>query len=304
MEQGFEMDFFITYIRDERRMSPASVYNYKLDLNSFFTWIEKRLGEGFDVAEITEEHCSNYITYLSKSGKGETTLNRHMSALRKFFLYMKKKKRITSLPTAELENVKPPKRIPKPVPSDDIMKLIESAPTRVRVMLEIMWGAGLRRAELVSLRTASFDFTKKTVRALGKGNKERIVPINDFIIATVQMYLQTLPKGTTWLFPSDKVKGYHLSVRRVNELIDEACERAGVEKTTPHKFRASFATDLLEGGADIRIIQEMMGHANMSTTQLYLSATNVRAQKAYNQAHPRAKMVVEQALLEIATGME
>jgi integrase/recombinase XerC len=231
----------------------------------------------------------------------KTTIARKLSALRSFFYYLEKKGLITNNPTADVATPKQGTYIPTYLPVDDMFRLLEGPDkekplgSRDLAILEVLYSCGIRVAELVNLDLSSIDFEERLVKVIGKGNKERIVPIGRQAVRVVQTYLDEtfhLRKNHQKdhmepLFINSK--GGRLSTRSVRTIVKKYTSLCGLTTDiTPHSLRHTFATHLLDGGADLRSVQELLGHVSLSTTQKYTHVTLDKLMEVYDKAHPRA----------------
>jgi site-specific recombinase XerD len=214
-----------------------------------------------------------------------STRNRKLSALKTFFKYLARRGRVPFSPAADIEGAKQDKHLPKPINVEVLDQLFEAVNNlRDRTLLEILYGCGLRRMELVKIRISDIDFTQGFIRVLGKGGTERIVPIRG-IALQITKELAAKASGE-WLFEGGNG---HLSARQANDIIAKWRGVVGAKWITPHKFRHSFATHLLNNGMELKYVQELLGHANPATTQIYTKVDNRRVANDYEQFHPRAK---------------
>jgi integrase/recombinase XerD len=256
----------------------------------------ERRGKEAEVARPAE--LREFVLSLDRSGLQSRSLARHIVSLRQFFLHLQRERLVTSNPTEHLESPRTWKVLPKYLTVEEVEVLLEQpdgktpAGLRDRAMLEMLYGTGVRVSELVSLRVTDAHLQEGTVRAFGKGSRERIVPMGKQAIGAMESYLKDgrdkLLKGPApWLFVNQR--GRQLTRQGIWMLLARYGKLAGLRKAvTPHLLRHSFATHLLAGGADLRSLQMMLGHANISTTQIYTHVATTRLQEIYHQYHPRA----------------
>ncbi len=297
------IEMFSSYLRHERRASIHTQKNYLVDLTQFFRFLEGRfpgiMGDGkkviknVDVA-IVREYMGKMFGICKPS-----SMARKLATLRTFFQYCMRQGLITSNPAKEIATPKVPRRLPKFLTVDEMMALLESpSPAdavglRDRAMMEIMYSSGLRVSELVGLNFGDIDFEQRTVRVMGKGQKERIVPVGGKALQAAQSY------AANRRFPVSEEgehralflnrQGGRLTARSVERAIEKYIKKCGIQKNvTPHVFRHTFATHLLGAGADMRGIQELLGHASLSTTQKYTHVGIEGMMQVYDRAHPKA----------------
>lgn len=288
------------YLISEKMKSENTVKSYVSDLQNYVYYLSEKLNIT-DVANITTADIQKYLVYLKKLGYSPTSSSRALSAIKSFhkFLFMERRSKIN--PAINLSSPKLDKKLPAVLSVDEVLNLLNTlhADTpihqRNQAMIEVMYATGLRVSELVSLKLQDLHLTNKMISVKGKGNKERIVPINDYANKVLREYIiEARPK----LMKPSKDQGYvfinHLgdSISRQSffKIIKEQCQLAGITKDiSPHTLRHSFATHLLEAGTDLRLIQEMLGHEDISTTQIYTHLSNQKLKEIYKGAHPHGK---------------
>lgn len=277
-----ELILFKNYLEVERNLSHNTVNAYITDLKQFFSYTNKT-----SLKKITVEDIILFIVRLREQGCSTNSTNRKLSALKTFFKYMMKIGKVKSNPAELIESGKIEKRLPKPLTVSDIEKIINVTDNlRDKVMFEILYGTGIRREELVNIKVSDINFEQSIIRIFGKGGKERIVPIHKKALNMIKELIKE--QNSIWLFPSPR-KNNHLSVRQVNTIVEKWSIKAGIEKVTPHMFRHSFCSHLYENGAELKVIQDLAGHANPNTTQIYTKVSNQRNITEYLQYHPRAR---------------
>lgn len=301
---------FISYLKDQKGYSKHTIRNYLIDLEQFSEFLVKRKTpardngkydpnmEGIDALTIRE--------YLgSLFGRFErSTIARKLSALRSFFIFLEKKGIVKENPAGDVATPKLEKYIPVYLPVDEVFRLLErpdrKKPLGLRdlAILEVLYSCGIRVSELESLDISGIDFEQRLVRVTGKGNRERIVPIGRIALNAVKEYLEAtreLRKGDT-LESRDaplfiNFRGGRLSGRSIARIIKRYAAESGLNpEISPHSMRHTFATHLLDGGADLRSVQELLGHASLSTTQRYTHVSLDRLMEVYDKAHPRSGM--------------
>ena len=247
----------------------------------------------------------DYLHFIQKFNYKKTTIARKIASLRTFYKFLYREQKVDSNPAMSLTNPKRPKSLPKfltPVEVEQILnntKIETPAGYRNRTILELLWATGMRISELSGLNFGDLNLKQNEIRVLGKGSKERIVLVTDRAKNYLERYIETaralIPKGfSVGALNEDSPvfinnTGYRLQTRTVRNVINEVVEKINLPKhVTPHVFRHSFATKLLENGADLRIVQELLGHSSISNTQIYTHVSTERLKQTYNMAHPRA----------------
>ncbi len=292
-----ELDAFIEFMTTEKNSSPKTLENYTLALRLFREW----LGEKFSKwRNLTPDHFRAYLFQLQKDGLARSTIRLRFAAYRSFFKYLVHRRGYPKSPVAEVELPKADKALPVVLTLSQIEELLElpmkselqgQAPAWMRerdaAILELFYSTGLRLAELASLNVNDIDSVNESVRVIGKGSKERLVPIGSHAMKAMQKYRSIAEVHEGPLFVSKLRK--RLSNRSLNSVLKKYLAQSSIPfNVTPHKLRHSFATHLLDHGADLRSVQALLGHASLSTTQIYTHVTKERLREAYDSAHPRA----------------
>ncbi len=282
---------FIRYLEIEKNYSQHTVTNYKIDLEDFFRF----LGD-VELEKIDYLVLRKYLAALKEKRLGARSVARHLSALRTFFRFLTKDGYLKSNPILSLSSPKQEKHLPSFLTEEETGKLIESAfakddkdesGLRDRAILETFYSTGMRISELVGLNYEDLDFISGIVKVLGKGRKERVVPIGERAISAIRAYTEKKKKESDAVFLNKN--GRRISARGVRNIVGKYIRIAGIKQgVSAHTFRHSFATHLLNRGADLRSVQELLGHANLSTTQIYTHLTTDRLKSVYDKAHPRA----------------
>lgn len=300
------LDDFIKYLETERRYSPLTISNYRRDIEHFAEWCT---GHGecvmFDPARIRTEDVREWIIYRTdEENLKATSINRGISSLRTYFRYLRREGVVEHDIFRNISSLKTPKRLPVFVPEtrmSDLLALLDEESddgsfenVRNSLIVMMFYRCGLRLAELVGLNVDDFSSDMRMLKVRGKGDKERMIPVADAVRERVSGYLEIIhgqnicTNGEKSLFLT--CDGKRLSRRTVHEVVREALSKAGVQgKKSPHVLRHTFATHLLNAGADMRDIQELLGHASLQTTQIYTHNSIVRLQEVYAKAHPRQK---------------
>jgi len=287
------LDSFISYLSVERGLSNNTVASYAADLKGFFVFLSENGREN----EFTRDGIVDYLGRLKDSGYSTSSICRFISSVKRYSRYLVAEKIISEDPTETLRNPKQWDRLPKALNLEDIKKLIETesgSETFIRdsAMLELMYSSGLRVSEIISIRVNDLNFEAGFLKVMGKGSKERVVPMNRRAAEKIKRYMlsqrPSMLKGrqSPYLFLTNR--GLPMTRQRFWQALRKLGGLAGL-KITPHTIRHSFATHLLDGGADLRSVQKMLGHSDISTTQIYTKVSADRIRKAYLDHHPRAK---------------
>jgi tyrosine recombinase XerD len=290
------LDKFITQLKVEKNFSPHTLVAYKGDLKSFINFLKR---DGIDsLGKVDRLQVRRFLAHLAGKDFKKSTMARKLSSIRSFFKFLTEEKIITQNPTIYIPTPKRMKKIPSFLDLDEVRLLLELPDKetllglRDRAILEILYGSGLRVSELVNLNIDDVDLLGGMIKVKGKGSKERLVPIGEIGLASIQRYLKIrqLP-GKTYnrkpLFLN--FQGLRLSAQSINRLVHKYIKLASIKKgVSPHTLRHTFATHLLDAGCDLRAVQEMLGHASLSTTQIYTHVTTERLKRVYRKYHPRA----------------
>lgn len=289
---------FIEYLEYEKGLSANTMEAYQRDLLKFAQFLHKNLSKAHP-GEIEKHDIIAYLTWRLDSGAAYASVARSLSSIKAYFKFLLLEEYLPINVTSDLETPKIKRHLPEVLSVQEVDRLME-VPSKVRplgirdrAMLELMYGTGLRVSELIGLQIEDINTTAGFLRCLGKGRKERIIPVNQTSIEWVQRYLA---KARPFLVknPQERslfvnVRGSALSRQGFFKILSTHVEQAELNKdVTPHTLRHSFATHLLENGADLRAVQEMLGHADISTTQIYTHLTRSRLREVYRQCHPRA----------------
>lgn len=285
------IDKFIRYLEIERNYSAHTVLNYKLDLEDF-----REFSQGRELEKIDYLFLRQYLGLLKEKGLSTRTVGRKLSALRSFFKFLAREGYLKVNPILILSSPKLDKHLPSFMTEPETAKLIESAfakdenderGLRDRAMMEAFYSTGMRISELVGLNTEDIDFISGIIKVMGKGRKERIVPVGEAALSAIRKYLDRRKKKNQALFLNKN--GKRITARGVRGVVGKYIRLTGLKAgVSPHTFRHSFATHLLNRGADLRTVQELLGHANLSTTQIYTHLSTEKLKSVYNKAHPHA----------------
>ena len=284
---------FLQYLRTERNASEHTCRSYAFDLEQFGTFLGRARLEG-----VTPLDVRRFVAHLSTQQQSRRTIARRLSCLRSFFRYLCREGTLEHNPAEAVPTPRLDKRLPSFLDEGQITRLIETPPIkkwqglRDRAMLETLYSTGIRASELVGLNLEDVDEISGTAIVRGKGKKERLCPIGATALKAIRRYLAKRPSGKKLRVPYAlfvSQKGTRLTVRQVDPLIAVYVKAAGLPASiSPHSLRHSFATHLLDRGADLRSVQELLGHSSLSTTQIYTHITPQRLKKVYDKAHPRA----------------
>ena len=298
-------DFF-NYLSIEKGLASNTISAYRLDIEKFFHYLSTNQ---LSLEQVTPEQLSSYVAWLrgmenTEFKIGESSIARNIISIRSYFTYLAKEHKFNN-PSINFKPPKIGKRLPKALTIDQVMSMLNIAGTdlissRDKALVELLYATGARVSELINLNTldiSTFDSeagSTTTVKLKGKGGKERVVPIGSYAVAAVNDYLvrsrPTLLKVSTQKALFLNQRGGRLSRQSAWNLVANAAQRAGLsDQVTPHSMRHSFATHLLDGGADIRVVQELLGHSSVTTTQIYTLITIDHLRESYANAHPRSK---------------
>lgn len=294
------IESFQRYLRIERNASPLTLKSYSEDLESLQIYFREQVGTLPEPRDTHIGQLRGYVSYLHACGYARSTIARRLACLRTFFRYCSREGLCESNPAKALRTPRGGRKLPHFLTSDQISKLLETPPAntpqglRDRAMLETTYSAGLRVAELVGLNLSDWDRDAGVVRVRGKGRKERIAPVGSYATKALDRWLEVRrPDPTAPVQHHDAVFlnrfGRRLTTRSVGRMLEGHLQAAGLEsRTTPHTLRHSFATHLLDGGADLRSVQELLGHKSLTTTQIYTHVSTRRLRETYEKAHPHA----------------
>lgn len=282
------LDKFIFYLEIEKNYSPHTILNYRIDLVEFL-----KFSEPTPIKEIDYHMLRKYLAQLRSKQYRSRTLARKLSSMRSFFRFLHRENHIDDNPAVLLMSPKLEKTLPKFLTESEITRLIEapspktSAGRRDRAIMETLYSTGIRVSELVGLDIDNVDLIGNIAKVAGKGKKERLVPVGDKALDAIRDYIKRRKHQSRALFLNKN--GTRLSDRSVRTIINKHIKAISLaQNVSPHVLRHTFATHLLNRGADLRSVQELLGHVNLSTTQIYTHVTTDRLKEVYNKAHPRA----------------
>ena len=290
------LDAFIDNIWIERGLSQNTLDSYRSDLEQFCSWLEKN---NLSYIKTSKKEILSYLSFLFQKGLGSKTVARKLSSLKSFFRYLVFKSIIPNDPSSEIETPKLLKSIPKSISEKEVEALL-AAPDektdiglRDKTMIETLYSCGLRISELTNLELLNLNLRQGVIRVIGKGQKERLVPMGDQLIGLLELYISSSRKNllnkrhSDFLFLS--TRGQRMTRQSFWHRIKHYCLASGFEpdKISPHVLRHAFATHLLNNGADLRVVQLLLGHSDLNTTQIYTEVARQRLKRLHTEHHPR-----------------
>ena len=296
MSDDKAVDEFLSYLNLQKRFSPLTTKNYAVDLKQFFNFLNQEVYDS-RLTEISYQHVRSFIASLIDKKKSTVSVNRKISCLKSFFKYALKNNLISNNPMQKIQGPKTPKRLPVFIDENQIDKIFNQLifdsgfeGIRNKLLIDVLYQTGLRRAELINLKETDLDLISLQLKVLGKRNKERIIPFSIHLKRCIQEYLNAKQENNlinSFLFVN--LKNIQLSPQALTKIVSEILSEVTTnKKKSPHVLRHTFATHLLNRGADINAVKELLGHANLSATQIYTHNTIEKLKKSYNQAHPRS----------------
>ena len=291
------IEAFLDYLRLERNYSERTIVSYGTDLREFEEYLEETEAE-LDFAKVHADHVRNWISGLMDKGRTATSVNRKLSSLRSFYRFLLKKELVVVNPMLKIVGPKKEKPLPSFVREKDMDRLLDELSfgegfegCRDRVILEVFYATGVRLSELIGLNEADVDFSARLIKVTGKRNKQRLIPFGNELMEELLIYnkvrTETFPDGTEAFFVRKNgermypVQVYRLVKRNLSKVVT-------LKRRSPHVLRHTFATAMLNGNAELRAVQELLGHESLATTEIYTHATFEELKKVYEQAHPRA----------------
>lgn len=289
------IDEYVMFLTVEKGLSLTSIDAYKTDLRQYQTFIENM--NITDINRIDTDIVISFLKHLDDDGKSKKTLSRMQSTLKNFHQFLMNEREMTHNPTVKLTSIKQDKVIPEYLTVDEMNALLETPDTsdagkRDRLIMEVLYACGLRVSEIIDLKVDDLNLEMGFIKVTGKGSKERIVPVTNFVSRLISEYIQDIrlsflkETNTDLLLLTNRGKGF--TRQGLWKMIKKHALMSGINKTiTPHTFRHSFATHLIENGADLRAVQELLGHTDINTTQIYTQISNVKIREMYKTFHPR-----------------
>ncbi|WP_148867153.1 site-specific tyrosine recombinase XerD [Thermosediminibacter litoriperuensis] len=288
---------FLEFLSIEKGLARNTIESYKRDLKSYLFFLRSQ--NITDIKFTSKTTIISYLLLMQKSGKASSSISRACAAIKSFYHFLVRERYIKEDPTINLDTPKLEKKLPRVLTVEEVERLLEQPDTsdplgfRDKTMLELLYATGIRVSELISLTVDDVNLDMGFLRCLGKGSKERIVPIGSFAVNYLRRYINgtrdRILKGKSSNILFVNHMGEALTRQGFWKIIKKYARKAGINKEiTPHTLRHSFATHLIENGADLRAVQEMLGHADISTTQVYTHITRTRIKEVYDKTHPRA----------------
>ncbi len=310
---------FINFIKNEKRFSVNTVISYSNDLLQFITFIENKFSStqptnrlNINITNLNHTYIRAWIVHLMEEKLTARSINRKLSCLKTFFKFLLKREIITLNPMLKVTSPKIAKRLPVTVTETKMENLLENIDwgddfeaLRDKTIVDILYNTGLRRSELVNLKISQIDFSRNRIKVIGKGNKERIIPFGKKLAEMIQKFisceplalsneLQTIEETSDSKLKVQSSKLFDLTTQQMYNVVKKRLAMVTTqEKRSPHVLRHSFATHLSENGADLNAIKELLGHSNLSATQIYIHNSAEKLKKAYQQAHPKGELKVE-----------
>ncbi|MBP2642148.1 MAG: Tyrosine recombinase xerC [Firmicutes bacterium] len=288
---------FINYLAVERGLAQNTLESYGRDLRQFQTFLQS--GQLDFIKDSNRNTIINYLSNLQSKGRAVSTISRNLAAIKSFYQYLVRERYLEKDPAAHLESPKLEKKLPKILSITEVEELLKQPNTffpaglRDKAMLELLYATGIRVSELIALNISDVNLDMGYIKCFGKGSKERIVPLGSIAAKCVQEYIQRGRQKLVRTYEEASLfvnhHGNRLTRQGFWKIIKKYASEASINKDiTPHTLRHSFATHLLENGADLRSVQEMLGHADISTTQIYTHVTKNHLKEVYDKSHPRA----------------
>ena len=288
---------FLDYLGLEKNYSALTITSYKRDLDDFITFYQQE-ENSTEIHEAKKSHIRAFVMFLSQEKKSEKTVNRKLSTLRSFYKYLVKEKILTINPIEQVHSLKRKKEVVVPFTQTEISDLLDNEEffsddfdgVRDRLMIDLLYQTGIRRAELINLKESDIDYSQFSIKVLGKRNKERLVPVSKYLLQEIDIYRKQKNElglaQCTNLFVTKKGKPLYdtLVYSKVKHYLSLISVK---HKKSPHMLRHSFATHMLDSGADLNAVKDLLGHSSLTSTQVYTHGSIENLKKVFNQAHPR-----------------
>jgi len=289
----YYIDKFLDYLKVEKNYSSHTTLNYKVDLRDFNSFLTANNKKDIDIKKIDYFILRKFLSGLSEKKLKKKTISRKISTLKSFFKFLVRETIVKNNPAASLIYPKQEKNLPNFLTENEVNRLLavpqgnDLLTLRDKAMLEFLYSTGSRISEMVSLRLSCLDLIGGMVKVIGKGRKERLLPLGEPAILALKRYLDNREDNCTYVFINRRFK--NITDRGVRGVLTKYINKVSISlKVSPHTFRHSFATHLLNRGADLRSVQELLGHSSIATTQIYTHLTIDSLKKVYQKAHPRA----------------
>lgn len=289
-------DSFLKYLKFEKRYSPKTVISYQTDLNQFQEFLNKEF-ENTPSEQANHGLIRSWIVNLVESKLDPVSINRKIACLRSYYKFLIKQEIIAKDPTAKIKILKTKKKLPHFVQEADMVSVLDHTEfkndfedTRDQLILELLYGTGMRLSELIGLKDSSFNIRNRTLKVLGKRNKERVIPFTENLVKLIEGYLAMRNKEVERKNDSFLVvkSGAPLYPVLVNRILKKYLQTSNVEKKSPHVMRHTYATHLLNKGAEINAVKDLLGHTSLAATQVYTHNSMEKLKKVFDQAHPKA----------------
>lgn len=289
------IDKFINYLEYQKNYSQYTCRNYYEDLKEYSEFLNT---EHLKYNEMRYKLCLNYLSYLNENNDSKSTISRKLSSLRTFYKYLVQENIVNNNPFLLVSSPKKEKKIPKFISYNNLDEIFEipnldtSYGQRERVILEILYGSGVRVSELVNIKIKDIDFSEKSILIFGKGSKERIVYFGEYAKEMIKLYINDGRCGLLDGINSEYLivgkNTSKLTTRRIEQIIDDIIKRSSIKlNITPHMFRHTFATHLLDNGCDLLVVQELLGHESLASTEIYTHVSNEHLRDVFMKCHPR-----------------
>ena len=287
---------FVNYLNYERHLSNNTVLNYQLDLDNYFSYVKKN---NINYITITKDEIREYLKYMDTIKLKNKSISRHLSSLRMFYDYLLEKNIVERNVFKSIKSPKKERKLPNYLDYEDLDILLNAfdlnkpLELRNKLIIEMFYSTGVRVSELVNIKLNDFNFSDKSLKVFGKGSKERMVYFGDYVIELYNKYIiirDKLLKGkkSEYLFINNK--GDNLTVSGVTNMLNMILKKVSIKNDiSPHTLRHTFATHMLNSGADLKSVQELLGHSSLSTTSIYTHISNERLRSVYLQTHPQAR---------------
>lgn len=279
---------FLNYLKDNKGYSPETIKSYSSDLGSFVSFLSDSYDLD-DISKATKNIIRSYLVHLSERKLSPRSINRQLSTLKTFYNYLLKNELVDINPVNSIPNLKLPERLPVYVNEEAIDDLLHNTISiSDRVVLLLLYCTGMRRAELINLKLSDIDVEQKTIKVLGKGNKERIIPVSIELLDVVKEYIDFRGHDLDHEYLITTKKGKKAYPKYVYNIVNKYLKQLGVtEKNSPHILRHTFATHLLNNGSELNAVKDLLGHSSLAATQVYTHNSLERLKKAYKNHHPK-----------------